>query len=135
MLSTVLVEQSAKAFISCQEQARSPPRSLMNCVLPCRSQHIFVRSDGRSGNSLAYTCVGDPGNALTCNDGYHVRSMAPQMPSKPHQTMPFEPSMGKCCVRRSLLCVRHGCMRGGNEFTRKGQSGAARAARRYGQPQ
>ncbi|KAK9827672.1 hypothetical protein WJX81_006702 [Elliptochloris bilobata] len=36
------------------------------------SQHIFVRSGGRSGDSLAYTCVGDPGNALTCNDGYHV---------------------------------------------------------------
>lgn len=41
----------------------------------CRSQHIFVCAGGRRGDSLAYTCVGDPGNALTCNDGYHVRAL------------------------------------------------------------
>lgn len=41
----------------------------------CRSQHIFVCAGGHRGDSLAYTCVGDPGNALTCNDGYHVRAL------------------------------------------------------------
>lgn len=71
-----MVEHSAKAFISCRQLAMSPPDPVTSYMLPRRSQHIFVRSDGRSGDSLAYTCVGDPGNALTCNDGYHVRSMA-----------------------------------------------------------
>ena len=47
-------------------------------------------SDGRSGDSLAYTCVGDPGNALTCNDGYHVRSMA-------HKRLPNQVNLCRLC--------------------------------------
>ena len=64
MLSVVVVEQSAKALMSCQQPAMSPPGPLVSFVHPCRSQHIFVRSDGRSGDSLAYTCVGDPNHVL-----------------------------------------------------------------------
>ena len=100
MPSTVLVGPHGKALISCQ--AITLPGPVTSCVLPRRSQHIFVRSDGRSGDSLAYTCVGDPGNALTCNDGYHVRSMAYICLPNQHRFLSLMPSLGKCCLRRSL---------------------------------